>query len=115
MQGLGASITPTGTGRLLITVSGYCSPLGGISYQISFGTGTAPSNGAALAGAQVGLIQTYDNTGSTVQPNWRTPFSVSALIQGLTLSTTYWIDLAAISISVIAVNLKNVNVIALEC
>ena len=101
MQGLAGTITPTKTGRVLITISGtidtWSAHTGaGIGYAIKYGTGTAPSNGDATTGTSLGLYQRFvlpiiPTSSSDVY----TPFSISALATGLAVGTPYWIDLEA--------------------
>lgn len=106
MAGLAGSITPTVTGNVFITISGNLSNGGGtttagqgLQWQISYGTGGAPSANGALAGTQVGatqkfLIATTASAGADVAPQ----FSTQVIVTGLTVNTAYWIDLAAESI-----------------
>ena len=102
MLGLAGSITPRSSGNILIVVSGMIEPTGsgttsglGIAYQISYGTGVAPSNQGALAGTQVGSVQFHTNDVNTVGTNANHPFSLQAVVTGLTIGTAYWVDLAA--------------------
>jgi len=99
MLGLGSSsanaaatLTPTVTGDVLVIVSGNITTASTnqATYQISYGTGAAPSNGAAETGTQVCLAPNMTNTSPT-------PFSISCFVTGLTLSTAYWFDLAVSS------------------
>ena len=94
MNGLGASITPATSGNLAITVSGNLTTSSGnavgLLYQISYGTGAAPSPNTPLTGTQVGAIQEYSGQGFA-----SVPFSIQAAVPGLTKGTTYWVDLAA--------------------
>ena len=61
------------------------------TYNIRYGTGSPPANGAALTGTIAGPTGTYLLSGSA---DLTCPFSHTAIITGLTLSTTYWIDLS---------------------
>ena len=123
MQGLGASavITPTRSGKIIVTFSGtVISPAGtaagnGLGYQISYGTGTAPANAAALTGTQVGTIQSWVNPTTVVAADVFVPFSTTAIITGLTVGTTYWLDLAAESVGTASdMGLSTVSVSAAE-
>jgi hypothetical protein len=81
-MGLGsfATITPSTSGKVLITVSGECvSGFGNLCY----GTGSAPHNGDPAAGTAVG--GQFSATTSVA------PFS-STVVVNLTVGTTYWID-----------------------
>ncbi|MGD0216317.1 MAG: hypothetical protein ABSC45_02245 [Desulfobaccales bacterium] len=121
MQGLAGSITPTRSGRVLITICGtIIAPTGttvdnGILYQISYGTGGAPSNAGTLTGTQIGVIQEYTNPAAITAADLHVPFSVSVVVTGLTLNTAYWIDLAAESVTTASdMGFTNVGISALE-
>jgi hypothetical protein len=97
MMGLGGkcSYTPTGSGHVLVNVTG------GFSTQISaanvslggrYGTGTGPAHGAAATGIRYGgstdqLFRQPALSGSAV-----VPFALTALLS-LTENSTYWFDL----------------------
>jgi hypothetical protein len=109
MQGLGGAITPGSTGNVLITISGTINAASattvdnGVRYQISYGTGTAPTSNSVLAGTQIGGIQTYTSAiAPTAVGDVNVPFSTTYLVTGLTLGTTYWIDLAAESVTTVS-------------
>lgn len=120
MQGLAGSITPTKSGNVLITVCGTIITSSGtidlgVKYQISYGTGTAPSNGASLTGTQVGIVQEYTIPVAITAADLHTPFSISVVVPGLTVGSTYWIDLAAEAVtSASAVGFSNVGISAIE-
>lgn len=91
MCGLGsaAKITPTSSGKLLVTFS--CDVMapgasGLFQFQGQYGTGNAPAGGAAIAGTRIGMF--------LVQMVNQGPFSATALITGLSVGTQYWLDLA---------------------
>ena len=120
MQGLAGKITPVRTGNVLITISGTVlasTVTAGdrIAYQISYGTGTAPSNAGSLTGTQVGVVQENTNPSIVIAADVHVPFSVTASVTGLTVGTTYWIDLAAKSVGTVSSDsLSNVSVSAVE-
>jgi hypothetical protein len=94
MAGLAGSITPTSSGIIIIIINGdgfNTTAADGYEIQISYGTGTAPVNGAAVTGTQVGglLVMTRAQAASV-----KIPFSANAIVTGLTVGTAYWIDLA---------------------
>jgi hypothetical protein len=120
MQGLAGSIKPTRSGVVTITVSGRISvPTGsaagtGMYYALYYGTGSAPSNGATLTGTVIG-----DAPGASIPAAISAaeliPFSVTGVVSGLTVGTTYWIDLAAKSlVTASAAAVQTVNVSATE-
>jgi hypothetical protein len=95
MMGLGAqgaSITPTFSGRVLLIYTGTLASNSGTAYShtvyLYLGTGAAPSNGAALTGSLVNSQGLYFN--SSVQMG----ISVVEVVTGLTVGTTYWLDIA---------------------
>ncbi len=120
MQGLAASITPTVTGVVDITVSGYiaCGTLtaagDGIYAAIMHGTGTAPSNGHALTGTMVSGFFEYMIPATAVSVDTVVPFSTTYIVPGLTVGTAYWIDLQAAYVGATGCNLQAVNVTARE-
>lgn len=112
MLGLAATITPNKSGSVLITISGaVLTTNGNATLAIKTGTGGAPSNGAAFTGTTRGIAVT--STWSGAAPNNNPPFSMTALVTGLTLSTAIWIDLDASSTAG-AVTLTGVCVTAVE-
>ena len=97
-MGLSASITPVVTGKVLIIVSGDMdndSGDDGAQVQMRTGTGTPPINGAALTGtAQGGLVKMDVATSGAGNSVTRVPFSLNAIVTGLTLNTAVWIDIS---------------------
>lgn len=94
MLGAAGSITPKATGVILIVINGdgrNATAADGYKVQISYGTGSAPTNGAALTGTQVGGAVTCSRAQAAAG---QVPFSTNAIVTGLTVGTAYWIDLA---------------------
>lgn len=120
MQGLAGSITPARSGNVLVVISGntvVSATTGGlgVNYQLSYGTGTAPGSNATLAGTQVGAVQTYKNPTTVVVADVSAPFSIQAVITGLTVGASYWLDLAAESITTASdAGFTNVSISAIE-
>lgn len=120
MQGLAGTITPRTTGKVLILITGTIQSTvttagDGIKLQASYGTGTAPANAGTLAGTQVGQIVTYTNPATVVAADVNVPFTVAAVVTGLTRGTAYWVDLAAESVATIStVKLTGVSVSVVE-
>ena len=93
MMGLAGSITPSKTGMVKIEITGTegnSSNTKTTITQIRYGTGTAPTNGAALTGTTAGASTTYILSSSAE----RSGLVNQAFISGLTVGTTYWIDLS---------------------
>jgi hypothetical protein len=122
MQGLAGSITPALSGNILIIISGtIVAPAGttvnnGILYQISYGTGAAPTSAAALTGTQVGLPQEFTLfVAATAAADIHIPFSITYLVPNLVIGTAYWIDLAAESVTTVSqMGFANVSIVAME-
>jgi len=90
MEGLAGAITPTGTGKVLLIVSGNLSNDTGAQScfaNLRYGTGTAPTHGAASTGTGLTPSITTSNVVSF-------PFTLNAVVTGLTLSTAIWFDVA---------------------
>ena len=95
MMGLGTTvtITPATSGKVLVIFSGTASNStsgDGGALLIQYGTGTAPANGAALAGTQCGTAQTMTSPSA----GGKEPFSLACIL-AVTPGTTYWLDVAA--------------------
>ena len=94
MAGLGSTctITPVVTGRIRFEIKGVTSTSGsgtvGSAYKASFGTGTAPSNGAAFTGTQVGQEIPLASVAGNANVQW----VVGGVVTGLTLGTGVWLD-----------------------
>ena len=85
-------------------VSGFAN------FKLSYGTGGAPANGAALTGTQIGGTIKFvaDTTAG------RTPYTVNYDITGLAASTTYWLDLAGNTVTGGTCPIENNSVTAHE-
>lgn len=83
----------------------------GVQCQISVGTGTAPTKNTALAGTQIGTVMTYTLGSSATAGDVHQPFPQTAIVTGLTVGTTYWVDDACESVTTAsAMALTNVNI-----
>ncbi|MGJ4908872.1 hypothetical protein [Bradyrhizobium sp. HKCCYLS2033] len=111
MLGMAGTITPTQSGNVLfmIRTETTSSTSGNCVFTIRYGTGTAPTNGAASTGTQSGNGSNPSvGTGST-------PTTLIGYTTGLTVNTAYWIDVAAQSTgSSITCGALNNTVIAIE-
>jgi hypothetical protein len=93
MQGLGltgCTITPALTGRVHFEISGNLSNSTTTtpSLALRFGTGTAPSNGGAPSGTQLGALAKY----TPVAAGSLGSFTLVGIQTGLTLGTAVWFD-----------------------
>ncbi len=97
MMGLAGAITPRVTGRVFIIISGYGAngtANDGFLAQIRYGTGTAPTNGAAATGTAVGnIVRMKGAAGGGGLTVTSFPYTCNAIVTGLTVGTAYWVDL----------------------
>lgn len=114
MMGLAVSIMPVNTGRILVVISGTIANAtaiaDGANVQLRTGTGSAPANGDALGGTVAGGLVKYV-AATTAQ---KSPFTVSAIISGLTLATARWIDLGLAAVTGGTATVKDLSVSAYE-
>lgn len=116
MMGLGGTctITPVYTGRIKIEFIGQGSNTvsgDGWIHAIRWGTGTAPVNGAALTGTQVGTSIRIDTAGGG---SFSAPMANSGIVTGLTPATAYWLDIALAQINGGTATILNVSCNAFE-
>lgn len=98
MMGLAGTITPTKTGRVTFTISGQMANNtlnAGVTVDLRTGTGTAPTNGAAVTGTLRGVSQ----TATALIANERSGFSITFPVTGLTLGTAVWYDLSVLAVT----------------
>jgi hypothetical protein len=89
--GLGATLTPRHSGVVQITFKGNFynnTASGAVTVLTRYGTGTAPTHGAAPTGTQIGVAQ----ASSAQAANGVTAFTQVAIVTGLTVGTAYWFD-----------------------
>lgn len=115
MMGFGATVTiaPTTSGiiRAWVTGNAQNGTVGDrCGMVIRFGTGSAPANGAALTGSTIGqgVVTTSTASGDSVG------FSLVGRATGLTLGTTYWVDVALSSGGGGSASIANVSALVLE-
>lgn len=114
MMGMGTTckITPVYSGRVNLTFSGVFAAAAAVASALSvrYGTGTAPTNGAAITGSAAGSTQNAvpTSTQTTV------PYSKTAVITGLTPGTAYWFDVALNSNNAVSVAINNNDCSAFE-
>lgn len=113
MMGLTGSIAPGYSGTIMITISGDMDNNGnnnGVQTQIRYGTGSAPANGAALTGTTAGGLIKFTENNSGI----RVPFHCNAIVTGLTVGTTYWIDLSLASITGGTSRVRDISISVVE-
>ena len=107
MMGYAVTITPTTTGKVLVCLEGSTQNVVGtvsaigMVFSMMYGPtgGGPPLNGAALTGMTLGSPR-YIEAGATVTTNELfIPFHMTGLVQGLTIGTKYWFDLAGLALS----------------
>jgi len=119
MMGLSASITPVLTGKIMIIISGDMDNNtgdDGAQVQMRTGTGTPPINGAALTGTtQGGLVKmSVVTSGGGASSVTRVPFSLNAIVTGLTLNTAVWIDLGLAAITAGTARVRDISISVVE-
>lgn len=117
MMGLAGSITPAVSGRLLICINGNLTNSAGTAgngakTQIRYGTGAAPSNGAALTGTACGSLQ--QSVLERAVANDLQTFCVLCIVPNLPIGTPIWIDLSLAAVSAGTALAKSLNVMAME-
>ena len=113
MMAAGSTITPVLSTRIMITISGQManSTAGdGATVDVRYGTGTAPSNGAAVSGTLVGIAQ----TSTSVSAGQKSGFSISYIVTGLTISTAYWFDVSLMAVTGGTATITGVSATAME-
>lgn len=114
MAGLAGSFTPATSGNMFLATSWTSSNSAGsdgCAARLAYGTGTAPTNGAAQTGTLVGGAATI--TTSSVANQFQAGSNVG-YVTGLTVSTAYWYDLAFEAITGGTCSLANITLNALE-
>jgi hypothetical protein len=112
MMGLAGSLTPTTTGKVMITVDGtiaHYTAGTGATVRIVYGTGAAPVNGAAATGTALNAAVTLTATGSDSYP-----FCLTRIVTGLSLATAHWIDLSLLSAGGGTANVYDITISANE-
>ncbi|MFI4977545.1 MAG: hypothetical protein ACHQC8_02540 [Solirubrobacterales bacterium] len=114
MMGLAGSITPIRTGNVLVIISGdiFNNTLNdGASVQIRYGTGSAPTNGVTThPGTAAGGKPVMTATAASAAD----PFSVQAVVSGLTLGTAVWLDLEVAAITAGTALVEHISISAVE-
>ena len=114
MMGLGSTctITPLYSTRVHFALAGQIAnntATDGAIGQLTYGTGTAPVNGAANTGTQIG---NYTITGATASTGY--PFAISGIASGLTPGTAYWFDTNLAALTGGTATVQNLTCSALE-
>jgi hypothetical protein len=96
MMGLGTTctFTPASSGNVKVTITGNTltnTAAAQIGLGGRFGTGTAPTNGAAVTGTRFGA--STDQAIRAANFNAGSPFAIDAIL-ALTPGTAYWFDIA---------------------
>jgi hypothetical protein len=115
MMGIAGTITPSFSGRILITVSGSLensSASGGAVAKIRYGTGTKPANAAALTGTAVGGQAILE--AAALAASKRIPASLTAVVTGLAVGTPVWLDSELDALSTGTASWSNVAISAEE-
>lgn len=113
MLGIGATVKPVLTGSVLVLIEFNLGSAQGSAintFQLAYGTGTAPVNGAAATGTTAGYSQQVTTLATIVNIEG----NMSQFVTGLTTNTTYWFDLQTTSNIALANAATNISVIIFE-
>ena len=113
MMGLAISFTPLYSGRVKIIIAGEASNNtagDGFLIYAAYGTGAAPANGAAATGTTAG----NGVKGASASANALLPFSIVAVVTGLTVGTPIWVDLWLAAVTGGTAYVSNLSVIVEE-
>jgi hypothetical protein len=92
--GVGQTITPSASGKVLVTIAGtLLASVADAEAIMHWGGGAPPVYGAAPSGTPVG------GTGVTSPNASGTPLSLSGVVSGLTVGAPYWFDLELVASS----------------
>lgn len=114
MAGLGILITPKVTGRIWAEIWGSVQntiATDGTQVQLRYGTGSAPANGATVAGSAFNAA-TQIATSATASAYAGLP--IGGVVSGLTNNTQYWVDVAFESVTAGTSSLINMAYIVAE-
>lgn len=112
MMGLAGSFTAMTTGQFLLIVT--LTVLGNNSgvYQIQYGTGSAPANGAAVVGTAAG--QPLAPNADIANASAANAITLVGIVTGLVVGTTYWLDITQACPSGNFVTPSKAGIIAVE-
>jgi hypothetical protein len=114
MQGMAFQFTPQTTGNLKVTVNANltnATDQAQASARMLYGTGTPPVNGVGETGTVLGNAMNSNVSGANGQNNT----CATHLLTGLTVGTTYWLDMSLkSSVSSSLANLFNVTFVLEE-
>jgi len=113
MMGLAKAITPTNTGNVMMILNGSgANNTINDSCQVAvrYGTGTAPTNGAALTGTAPGLPILWTN----ISAGFSYPWSAAIVATGLTIGTPYWVDASLTAVSGGTCSIASITVSLME-
>jgi len=113
MMGLAGSITPTRGTKIIIMASGQMANStinDGATVDLRFGTGGAPTNGAAVTGTLVGIAQ----TSTSLVAASKSGFCVMGKVTGLSVGTAYWLDLSLLAVTGGTATVTGVSLTAFE-
>jgi hypothetical protein len=113
MMGLGMTFTPTKSGNFLLMATAIiynATSVDGVTAELRYGIGTAPSNGTPLAGTNICVAGENNIPAATAS----TPVALIAFVGNLTVGVTYWLDLSLAAIAGGTANAINVTLTVVE-
>jgi len=111
MAGLAIAFTPKYTGKIKVYIQclGINNTAGdGFFWQVAYGTGTAPVNGAAAVGTVIGRGTKSDIQVSSIV------LTQTAYVSGLAVGTSYWFDIQQAAITGGTATMLSINCIIEE-
>jgi hypothetical protein len=114
MAGLGRTFTPATTGNVEFVLSINASnntTNDGCAVQMAWGTGASPTHNSALTGTTVGSQSSFSGVGGGGQS---LTLPANGYVTGLTVSTTYWIDVQYAAVTGGTCTLGGYSIQALE-
>lgn len=99
MCGFSFTLIPRSSGRISGTISGSMSndnPAGGVTARVYMGTGTPPAINAIPTGTPIGSTATANRLS---QADTIIPFSISFVLEGLTIDQPVWFDILLTAIT----------------
>jgi hypothetical protein len=109
MAGIGVTFSMVSRPEMMIIIAGDLGvgSSGEVTLSLRYGTGTPPTNGSAGTGTEISkIIPEFASSISIV------PFTLQGIVSGLSVGTTYWIDICGIDDS--SVNINNLDVSIVE-
>lgn len=113
MMAVGGAITPGRSSKILVVVSGQMAngtAGDGATVDLRYGTGTAPTNGAAVTGTLLGVAQ----TNTSVSAAQKSGFCLTGIITNAAIGTALWFDVSLLAVTGGTATITGVTATAVE-